>query len=350
MDDRRFDDLTRQLATGRTRRSLLRGLVAGGTALAAARASTSLAAPAPKVDVCHWDAAAGAYVLLTISENSWLTGHLGQHAQDYLRGNGCCTAGECGTDSACLIHQCAAGTCAETSFASDCIYTEWSAWSECSADCGGGTQTRSRQIATEGACDGILCDEESLSEQRPCNTDLCVEDCLPGFEPSDDGCLACSIGTYSADGLACVPCGPGTFVDYLGAVQCSACPVGYYADVTGAAICIACECDGLCDAITGECAGGGQVPLFGECSVDGDCESGQCGCDAPPGFPSCFCRQATCRAVGDDCTDGIGAASCCTGDCASTGGVGTCIANICPEECLPEQRCLIGLFCYPELS
>ena len=346
MDDRRFDDLTRRLATARTRRSLLRGLVAGGTALATARAGTSLAAPAPKVDVCHWDASAGAYVWLTVSENSWLTGHQGQHPQDYLRGNGCCTAGECGTDSACLIHQCAAGACAETSFARNCVYSEWSAWSACSADCGGGTQTRSRQIVTEGACGGIPCDEEPLSEQRPCNTDPCVEECLPGYEPSDDGCVPCGTGSSSAGGLACVPCGPGTFVDYLGADYCSACSPGYYIDITGAVSCIACECDGLCEAITGECAGGGGgVGVGGECIADGDCQSGHCGCDAPPDLPFCFCREETCLPVDGDCSAGSGAVSCCTGDCASTGGVGTCIANICAEECLPEQRCLFGQFC-----
>ncbi|HET9658945.1 MAG TPA: hypothetical protein VFP05_01340 [Thermomicrobiales bacterium] len=342
MDGNGFDELTRRLATGRSRRSVLRGLMAGGTALVAARAGTSLAAP--KVDLCHWDASSGTYQWLSISQNGWLTGHKDQHPEDFLRSN-CCTAGECGTDTICATYSCNAGTCAQTPHPVDCAYSDFDEWGACSATCGGGTQTRTRTIVTDGACGGILCDEESLSEQRTCNTGPCFEDCLPGFEPSDEGCLACGIGTFSAGGLACVPCGLGTYVDYQGADQCSACATGSYIDVTGAASCIDCECDGLCDAITGECAGGGLVPLFGECSVDGDCQSGQCGCDAPPGFPACFCREETCLAEGSDCSGGFGAVSCCTGDCTLSGGVGTCLANICNPPCPAGQNCAFGTTC-----
>lgn len=328
MDGNGFDDLTRRLATGRSRRSVLRGIVGGGAALAAARAGTSLAAPEPKVDVCHWDAAAGAFVWLSISQNSWLTGHQGQHAQDYLRGNGCCTAGECGTDSACLIHQCAAGTCAETSYASDCVYTEWSAWGECSAACGGGTQTRSRQIVSPAVCGGLACDESTLLEQQGCNAHDCDPECDPGYEPSDDGCVACSPGTYSDTGAACLPCPAGTSAVYSGQVSCDNC-----------------ACDGLCDAITGECAGGGGVGVGGECSADGDCEFGHCGCNTPPGFAPCICRAEICVPEGGDCTGGPGAVLCCSGDCVLSGGVGTCIANICDPPCPAGQNCAFGTIC-----
>jgi hypothetical protein len=53
MDGRGFDDLVRRLATGRSRRSVLRGMIGGGAALVAARAGTTLADLPAIVDVCQ---------------------------------------------------------------------------------------------------------------------------------------------------------------------------------------------------------------------------------------------------------------------------------------------------------
>jgi hypothetical protein len=52
MGDNRFDALTRRLATGHTRRAVLRGLAGGGVLLAAG-AGTTRAKPVGKVTICH---------------------------------------------------------------------------------------------------------------------------------------------------------------------------------------------------------------------------------------------------------------------------------------------------------
>jgi hypothetical protein len=71
MDGNGFDELTRRLATGQTRRSVLRGLVGGGAALVAARAGGAvIAAPQDKITICHWSEDLGYYELISVSENA----------------------------------------------------------------------------------------------------------------------------------------------------------------------------------------------------------------------------------------------------------------------------------------
>jgi hypothetical protein len=71
MDTRRFDDLSRSLATGSSRRSLLRGLLGGAAALAGLGAGSTAAAPKGKVDVCHYDADSGTYHKININRNAY---------------------------------------------------------------------------------------------------------------------------------------------------------------------------------------------------------------------------------------------------------------------------------------
>jgi hypothetical protein len=49
----------------------------------------------------------------------------------------------------------------------DCVVSDWSEWSDCSAECGGGTQTRTRTIVTPAQNGGTVCD--ALIETRECN-------------------------------------------------------------------------------------------------------------------------------------------------------------------------------------
>lgn len=57
----------------------------------------------------------------------------------------------------------------------DCKVGEWSAWSACDKECGGGTQFRTRRILQEAANGGEQC--PALKETRQCNTQQCAKDC-----------------------------------------------------------------------------------------------------------------------------------------------------------------------------
>jgi hypothetical protein len=188
MDGRVFDEATRLLAGGRSRRSLLKGLVGGGAALFAAKAGAALAQPPEKKDICHWDEEIGTHVWLAVSEEAWINGHESQHAEDFLRGD-CCSDTDCGLSDECTTFTCETGSCSETSHAVGCVVSDWSEWSACSADCGGGAQTRSREILTEASCGGAACPDILLEEQA-CNTNACVT-CGPGYQTTDDDCEPC---------------------------------------------------------------------------------------------------------------------------------------------------------------
>lgn len=73
MDGRSFDSLARTYAAGRSRRSILLGLIAGTGAFAASR--TTQAKPAGKVTLCH-KPGTPAQKTLIVSANA-VNGHLG---------------------------------------------------------------------------------------------------------------------------------------------------------------------------------------------------------------------------------------------------------------------------------
>lgn len=97
MDDSRFDALTRKLASGHSRRALVRGLIGGGSALVAARVGISQAAPGEKVTICHKPGTTDEATIVVASSS--VNNHLGHG--DYL---GPCVEPEpecTGTGSAC---------------------------------------------------------------------------------------------------------------------------------------------------------------------------------------------------------------------------------------------------------
>ena len=76
------------------------------------------------------------------------------------------------TDLAQIMCACpAAPAPAPPPAARDCQVGDWTAWSACSAKCGGGTHNRSRSITTPAAHGGKAC--PALQETRPCNTQAC---------------------------------------------------------------------------------------------------------------------------------------------------------------------------------
>jgi len=57
----------------------------------------------------------------------------------------------------------------------DCVLSDWSAWSACSATCNAGLSTRTREIKTSASAGGAACG--ALSEQRECNNGACPSTC-----------------------------------------------------------------------------------------------------------------------------------------------------------------------------
>mmetsp|Transcript_46538 Transcript_46538/g.110678 ORF Transcript_46538/g.110678 Transcript_46538/m.110678 type:complete len:978 (-) Transcript_46538:30-2963(-) len=58
----------------------------------------------------------------------------------------------------------------------DCVLTEWSTWSQCTKECGGGVQTRTRATAQQPENGGMACNV--AQETQPCNTGSCDADCI----------------------------------------------------------------------------------------------------------------------------------------------------------------------------
>eukprot|EP00811_Abedinium_folium_P016136 NODE_2507_length_2200_cov_16.472745.p1 GENE.NODE_2507_length_2200_cov_16.472745~~NODE_2507_length_2200_cov_16.472745.p1 ORF type:complete len:414 (-),score=48.13 NODE_2507_length_2200_cov_16.472745:232-1473(-) len=57
----------------------------------------------------------------------------------------------------------------------DCVMDDWSGWGTCSAECDGGVQERSRGIQTRADYDGAACGE--TTEGVDCNTQACAVPC-----------------------------------------------------------------------------------------------------------------------------------------------------------------------------
>jgi len=55
----------------------------------------------------------------------------------------------------------------------DCVFGEWSAWSECDKDCGGGQSNRKRSLESQPAHGGTCALLSNVSETRPCNSQPC---------------------------------------------------------------------------------------------------------------------------------------------------------------------------------
>ena len=54
----------------------------------------------------------------------------------------------------------------------DCVWGEFGEWTECSATCGTGSQSRTRTIETPAQNGGVACSGAEM-ETRDCNTETC---------------------------------------------------------------------------------------------------------------------------------------------------------------------------------
>jgi hypothetical protein len=84
--------------------------------------------------------------------------------------------------------------CPETMCPQDCVYGQWTTWSDCPSRCGGARQRRSRVAERAAVNGGAEC--TALSEDRVCNSIACDRDCVLN-----------DFGTWSA---CSVSCGSGT--------------------------------------------------------------------------------------------------------------------------------------------
>lgn len=141
MDNQKFDGITKALATGTSRRSVVRGIFGG--ALAAAGLSRVNAAPMEKVVICHYDADTGLYHSISVSGNAYdahvAHGDLLSCGAGYELNGETCTCepiyfcevlnGPCGEGGRCVedvdtgLLVCAndPGYCEACSTASDCV-------------------------------------------------------------------------------------------------------------------------------------------------------------------------------------------------------------------------------------
>merc|ERR1719162_1961134 len=89
------------------------------------------------------------------------------------------------TKRACNVQACA----------KDCKVTSWTAWTECSAMCGGGTRSRTRRVVQMADHGGEICPgENNIAES--CNVQSCVPDCKLGLWTPWSGCSRACNGGY----------------------------------------------------------------------------------------------------------------------------------------------------------
>jgi len=67
-------------------------------------------------------------------------------------------------------------SCSEDTCPVDCVLGDWSGWSGCSADCGGGVRSKSRPVLTNPEHAGEPCGETSKTEA--CNVQACDVPCV----------------------------------------------------------------------------------------------------------------------------------------------------------------------------
>ena len=55
----------------------------------------------------------------------------------------------------------------------DCEYSHWNEWQECDKKCGGGTQSRIRDVIREAWYGGIKCTGAGEVQSQQCNIEAC---------------------------------------------------------------------------------------------------------------------------------------------------------------------------------
>ncbi len=242
MDGRRFDGLTRSLASGVSRRSLIKGLFAGGAAVAVT--SRAIAAQ----DVCDCG-----------------TGYICCNGGCILEGETCCGEGYCPETDVCCgdLNCCPSGggyECNGTECCQSCDYFEGEC-GEIRAYCGNTPTTitcgcGAGLTCCNGSCEAC-CEDSDCGAEEYCDSGTCMPYCEPGE-------IRCGVDNCCSDADCC--CDDGS---------CSA----------------AC-CESTCTSDY-DCGKDGCCCKNGSCSSD-CCEATICASDKECGQGSCCCNDGTC--------------------------------------------------------
>jgi Spondin-like TSP1 domain len=232
LNERRFDDLTRRIARVQSRRSVLRGLLTGASALVTAKVGSwkttteaklagltlgalcvnpytgSVSAPPdPASSTCpanHYSLPVPDALPFTLSINPY-TGAI-RHASTPIPGWQTIELPDADAVTFCMnrythqLHSSPNGTCSvgyyPAAFAPiDCV-VNWTDWTPCSVVCGGGLQTRTGTIVTKPAFGGQAC--PPLVEIQDCNSQACPPvDCVVEWTDWTPCSVACGGGLQS---------------------------------------------------------------------------------------------------------------------------------------------------------
>jgi hypothetical protein len=199
-----FDDLARRLATGTSRRAVLRGLIGAGAALAGIRAGRGLSAPPQLVDVCQFISGTGRYEHRTVNDQA-VGAILAQGG--FLRTD-CCITPDCPTLNNATA-MCATGTCA--------IAACDPGFGDCDGNALNGCEADLNSNSSCGNCDTVCpINQYCGGGGEPGVCGGCVPFCPRGCLGNDDGCggdCACTGGRtcvreplHGVHGTCAMPC------------------------------------------------------------------------------------------------------------------------------------------------
>ncbi len=380
MDDRRFDSLVKALAEGKSRRSVLKGLLGlggavatGGTLVGRPAEAARRPTPTPTPIKCPGNQTPVGGVC---------TCPAGTAQCNPNGGPACCPTGIApGAPgySECCDNACCQGTCygeelccATNSRAGGLPPTNWI----CDTTTGPECCAASDQCCLVDGCCATVCTGGASGLDSCCP----VEDFCPGGTESPDlcctgGATCCGSGTnanacvdLSVPGNCCIeddcgdPCQVCHPMEHVCVARCDAATEVCCADASGALVCVlaeTCDCDQLCgpvetgintgsyycctepdyticcDGPESECCGG---PAGRECNANGHCcEENQFECNGvcvADGTPCSDC------AVDDDCG---ACAVCMNGNCAPCEAVGNiCCNDVCANaQCCDAGDCVV---------
>ncbi|KAL5009032.1 hypothetical protein ScPMuIL_014613 [Solemya velum] len=182
----------------------------------------------------------------------------------------------------------------EVNEVTDCSYEEWGEWSECSENCGKGTQFRKRKLITPKFCGGE-CEKKDTEETQDCESYSAKTDCkLSEWEEWGECVRNCEKGVQTRTRtIAVSPACDGKECDELqGTQDCHE------------------KCEQLCNQGVCSCNSGFKL-------LDDNYKCSEVVCEEPVSkfCPDNYKSREDCQFVSFDCPDGNKVDAKCTGHC-----------------------------------